>query len=210
MTDKQNWEAVTYELIKETFGDKQFTRKELIAECMERIIKATDSVGATPNQTLSRILQVIRDRGYLQFYGRGVYQLTSMGLTTKYLGLANRSRGEKMVAEILAELNIDFKEQVRVNINPIGLKAYYLIFDFRFKLGANEYAVEFDGAQHLRPVDWFGGEAAFKRQIIRDKRKDRYCRAKNITMIRVFDTKYDTCKQIISYYLHDIPLQLLF
>jgi hypothetical protein len=210
MSDKQNWEAVVYELIKETFYDKQFTRKELIAECMDKIIKSTNSVGATPNQTLSRILQVIRDRGYLTFYGKGLYQLTSIGLSTKYLGLPNRSRGEKMVAEILNELDINFKEQIRVNINPEHLKSYYLIFDFRFTHNNTEYAVEFDGAQHIRPVNWFGGESAFKRQVIRDKRKDRYCRAKNITMIRVFDAKYDVCKNTIEYYIQTAPLQLLF
>ncbi|AMN83708.1 hypothetical protein D5b_00283 [Faustovirus] len=210
MSDKQNWEAVVYELIKETYADQQFTRKDLISDCMDKIVKATGSIGATPNQTLSRILQVIRDRGYLTFCRPGRYQLTPQGLATKYLGTPSRSRGEKMVAEILTELNIEFKEQVRVNINPVNLKAYYLIFDFRFRHNNTEYAVEFDGAQHLRPVDWFGGESAFKRQVIRDKRKDRYCKAKNITMIRVFDAKYDICKNTIEYYLQTAPLQLLF
>jgi hypothetical protein len=44
-----------------------FTRKGLIKSQMRRIIADTGSMGATPDQTLSRILQELRDSGQIEF-----------------------------------------------------------------------------------------------------------------------------------------------
>ena len=44
-----------------------FTRKDLIKNQMERFIDDTASTGATPAQTLSKILQQLRDAGEIEF-----------------------------------------------------------------------------------------------------------------------------------------------
>lgn len=44
-----------------------FTRKGLMKSQMDRIIADTGSMGATPDQTLSRILQELRDAGQIEF-----------------------------------------------------------------------------------------------------------------------------------------------
>jgi len=44
-----------------------FTRKGLIKSQLNRIIADTGSKGATPKQTLSRILQELRDAGEIEF-----------------------------------------------------------------------------------------------------------------------------------------------
>lgn len=41
---------------------------------METIVAATNSTGATPWQTLSRVLQELRDTGKIEFVGEGVYR----------------------------------------------------------------------------------------------------------------------------------------
>ena len=51
-----------------------FTRQGLINSQMDRIIADTASKGATPEQTLSRILQELRDSNEIEFIDeRGTY-----------------------------------------------------------------------------------------------------------------------------------------
>jgi putative restriction endonuclease len=57
-------------------GDPVFTRQELQDSEMSRIVSETGSEGATPQQTLSRELQQLRDAGVLEFVDdRGTYRL---------------------------------------------------------------------------------------------------------------------------------------
>lgn len=46
--------------------------------------------------------------------------------------------------------------------------------------------VEYQGAQHIKPVDYFGGEKAFKQQQRRDARKRRLCKKHKCRLIEVF------------------------
>jgi putative restriction endonuclease len=55
-------------------GSTIFSRQGLIDAEMEAIVAATGSSGATPWQTLSRVLQELRDAGALEFVGDGVYR----------------------------------------------------------------------------------------------------------------------------------------
>ncbi|MEA5097419.1 MAG: hypothetical protein VB032_02650 [Burkholderiaceae bacterium] len=52
-----------------------FRRTDILREELENIKQDTGSVGATPEQTLSRVLQNLRDEGYLDFDGNGGYTL---------------------------------------------------------------------------------------------------------------------------------------
>ena len=46
-------------------------------------------------------------------------------------------------------------------------------------------AVEYQGAQHSRPVDYFGGEAAFESQQKRDRRKKALCKRHGVFLLDV-------------------------
>jgi hypothetical protein len=50
-------------------------RQDFITEELPRIISATGSTGRTPHQTLSRVLQELRDEGLVEFLGNGNYFL---------------------------------------------------------------------------------------------------------------------------------------
>ena len=52
-----------------------FDRTVLIERELGRIINETQSSGATPEQTLSRVLQELRDEGVIEFLGGGSYCL---------------------------------------------------------------------------------------------------------------------------------------
>lgn len=53
----------------------EFTRQEIIEEELYRIVRETGSRGATPEMTLSRELQQMRDRGEIEFVTPGHYRL---------------------------------------------------------------------------------------------------------------------------------------
>lgn len=50
-------------------------RQAILRQELSRIIGETGSSGATPEQTLSRVLQDLRDEGLLEFLGGGEYRL---------------------------------------------------------------------------------------------------------------------------------------
>jgi len=62
--------------------------------------------------------------------------------------------------------------------------------------------IEFHGAQHFRPVDWFGGKKSFINSVFRDKVKFNYCLENNINyeMIRYDEKIDDRLKDIILKY----------
>ena len=59
---------------------------------------------------------------------------------------------------------------------------------FDFFLPLLNICIEYDGVQHFKPVEYFGGEKKFETVKINDKIKNEFCRKNNIRLIRV---KYD-------------------
>ena len=73
-----DWQSAVLSAISrlaERKSDNLFDRNLLIQEELDRIIKDTNSVGRTPEQTLSKILQQLRNSGEIEFLGKGKYQL---------------------------------------------------------------------------------------------------------------------------------------
>lgn len=58
-------------------GVQDFTRQQLIQLELPRIVDEVGSRGATPEMTLSRELQQLRDKGIIEFVGPGSYRLLS-------------------------------------------------------------------------------------------------------------------------------------
>ncbi len=58
-------------------GSAEFTLQDLIHTELPRIIRETGSRGATPEATLRRELQELRDRGGIVFLGQGRYRLSA-------------------------------------------------------------------------------------------------------------------------------------
>ena len=53
-------------------------------------------------------------------------------------------------------------------------------------LPEHNVGVEYQGAQHLEPVDYFGGEAALRQAQARDRRKLNLCRRHGCKLIYVY------------------------
>lgn len=67
-------------------GSKVFTRRELIEAELPRIVAETGSRGATPEMTLSRELQQLRDAGVIEFVEQGTYRLLDLTLASAQQG----------------------------------------------------------------------------------------------------------------------------
>lgn len=64
----------------------EFTRQQMIQEELGRIVSETGSRGATPEMTLSRELQDMRDRGEIEFLGAGRYRLLNSAFAMPDVG----------------------------------------------------------------------------------------------------------------------------
>jgi hypothetical protein len=49
-------------------------------------------------------------------------------------------------------------------------------------------AIECQGIQHFKPVEYFGGEIAYEEQVKRDKKKKKLCIENNIELRYVVDS----------------------
>jgi very-short-patch-repair endonuclease len=95
----------------------------------------------------------------------------------------NKSRGEIAIINILEKSNIKYKRQKTFEGCGINKK-----LQFDFYLPKYNCCIEFDGEQHFKAVDWFGGEKGFKDRKIRDNIKTNYCKNNKINLIRI---RYD-------------------
>ena len=90
--------------------------------------------------------------------------------------------GEAKIRILLKENNIRFeKEKIFHNFkNPETNKHYR--FDFYVN---DSYIIEYDGEQHFKPIDYFGGEEYLEICKIRDEKKNQYCKQNQIPIIRI-------------------------
>ena len=75
---------------------------------------------------------------------------------------------------------------------------YNDVLRFDFYLPNYNLCIEYDGIQHFKPVDIFGGEEGFKVQLIKDKIKDDYCKNNNINILRI--PYYENTTEILDNY----------
>lgn len=89
-------------------------------------------------------------------------------------------KGELKIRDLLLKKGVFFEEQVR--FSDCRLKKP-LVFDFFLPI--HNILIEFDGEQHIRPIERWGGEKAFVLQKKRDLIKNEYCIDKKIKLIRI-------------------------
>ena len=75
----RDWSEVVEVAVRDhvaSTGSRDFTRSDLIDAKLDWIVAETGSVGRTPEMTLSRELQQLRDRGIIDFVDdQGSYRL---------------------------------------------------------------------------------------------------------------------------------------
>jgi len=107
----------------------------------------------------------------------------------------NLSKGELKVAKYLESNLIEYEIQKKFN-NCFSNKKKKLPFDFY--LPEKNICIEYDGEQHFRPIDYFGGNETFEKQKERDIIKNNYCLENNIKLIRIPFDKYNHIESILD------------
>lgn len=99
-----------------------------------------------------------------------------------------QSKGELLIAGVLTKLGIDFETQKTF---PDCTFKRELPYDFYIE----EYRVliEFDGEQHYKPIEFFGGKTAFEYQKIRDNIKNDFAKKNGFTLLRIRGNMSEDC-----------------
>lgn len=93
------------------------------------------------------------------------------------------SQGEKYIKEWLELNNINYIPQMK--FDDCRDKK---VLPFDFYLPDLHKCIEYDGKQHYKSIDYFGGQEGFETQKYHDQIKDTYCGLRNIPLLRI---RYD-------------------
>lgn len=91
-------------------------------------------------------------------------------------------QGEKSICEFLDKNGYRYSTQKSFD-NLLGIHNGKLSYDFY--LDDHNTYIEFNGEQHYHPIEHFGGEKRYKKQVIHDNLKKDYCIKNNINLIIV-------------------------
>ena len=103
------------------------------------------------------------------------------------------SNGEKKISKFLNEYKITYSREHK--FKDCKGKRYRLPFDFY--IPSMRTCIEFDGIQHFRPVQHFGGLPAYESLKLNDKLKNDYCEDNYINLIRIRYDQLDDIYQIL-------------
>lgn len=101
--------------------------------------------------------------------------------TVSSCGCLGKSKGQYYIQMLLNKNNIIFNKEYPLKINNKILRFDFAIYEEN-KL---KYLIQFDGEQHFKPIDLFGGEVAFKNTQENDNIKNQWCKNNNISLIRI-------------------------
>ena len=107
--------------------------------------------------------------------------------------------GEQRIDDYLRNHKIEYTMYYSFS-DLLGVGGRKLSYDF-YLLKYN-LLIEYQGAQHERPVDHFGGEEQFKKQQEHDKRKREYAKEHNINLLEIWYYDYDNIEEILTNYLN--------
>ena len=106
------------------------------------------------------------------------------------------SKGEIKIMTYLDKMNIEYISEFRINDCKDKIT-----LPFDFYLPKYNICIEFDGEQHYRPIEYFGGQKSFENQKRRDCIKDMYCLDKQIVLIRISYLDYNNIEDILESFL---------
>lgn len=127
----------------------------------------------------------------------------SVFLTGKRCPKCFESKGEKAIAEYLTSNGYVYKpEFIFRDLKPKG----YLRFDFAIADIKNNkiQLIEFDGEQHFKSVEGWGGAESFSRICHYDRLKNNYAKENNIPLLRIPYWEFDNIESLVGSFLETI------
>lgn len=94
--------------------------------------------------------------------------------------ICNSSKGELIIKKYLDKYKINYIQQYCFNDCK-----YIRLLPFDFYLPDYNICIEYDGEQHFKAIDYFGGEENFVKVRNHDGIKTNFCKQNDIRLIRI-------------------------
>lgn len=108
----------------------------------------------------------------------------------------NESSGERKVRQWLQNHNIEYVFQ-KTFADCKDQKS----LPFDFYIPTYNTCIEYDGEQHFRAVDLWGGDESFERLQLHDSIKTKYCKNNNIYLLRI-SYKQNINEELEKFFIH--------
>lgn len=118
--------------------------------------------------------------------------------------VCNTPKGEKIIKAFLDKNKISYIIQKKYN-QLVGIGGGLLSYDFY--LPQYNLLIEFQGLQHDKPVEYFGGEEQLKIQQEHDKRKREYAKQNNINLLEIWYYDIDNIESILLQKINNLKLE---
>ena len=112
-------------------------------------------------------------------------------------------KGELQIEEILNKYNLLFKQYQKYD-DLLGVGGKSLSYDFY--LFNYNLLIEYQGQQHYEPIEYFGGQEQFEKQVEHDKRKREYAEYHSIPLLPIPYWDFDNIEEIILEKLSKLEL----
>ena len=107
----------------------------------------------------------------------------------------SQSRGERSIKKWLDDHGVNYTTQKKYDDCKDERQ-----LPFDFYLPDYNTLIEYDGEQHYRPVDFFGGAPAFQKRVRHDQIKTDFCERNKINLLRI-PYNEDVCTILNNYIL---------
>lgn len=91
------------------------------------------------------------------------------------------SHGEQEVSTVLDSLKVKYLYQIPLN-NPYKENKRFIL---DFYIPEYKLIIEYNGEQHYGPIEYFGGDERFKKQVERDNDLRKYCKENNFKLLEI-------------------------
>ena len=106
------------------------------------------------------------------------------------------SKGERKIRQWIEKNNIDYIYQYKYEDCKDGKT-----LPFDFYLPKYNILIEYDGEQHFKSIEYFGGETAFRLIQKHDAIKNEYCKNNGISLLRIPYYKYNNIEEELNNFL---------
>jgi hypothetical protein len=180
-------------------------KNKIIRQCELRNLLFTKELDPNCNITFN-LIQLMENSKIVNTENNNNYKIITLGDNIIYNHITSNldkryaSKYESMVAIYLDQLeNIEYSYQKTFTDCK---DKRILPFDFYFEIDNQPIVIEYNGIQHYKPIEFFGGYEAFIIRQKHDKIKKEYCNDNNIKFIEI---SYEiNNKKLIFSYLNNV------
>lgn len=110
--------------------------------------------------------------------------------------MCKRSLGETKVSIFLDKYKIKYIKQYSITNESLFCSNKNIVVDF-YVIQYNLF-IEYNGEQHYKPINAFGGEESFYKQQERDMALRQYCKEHNINLLEISYKEYNNIDDILK------------